>query len=62
MKIVLLGYMASGKSVVGKELAKQFNYEFIDLDAYIELKEESQYQLFFLKMVKFTLERKKRNI
>ena len=35
MKIVLLGYMSSGKSSVGKLLAKQMQYDFIDLDHYI---------------------------
>lgn len=40
MKIVLLGYMASGKSAVGKILAKQNNLQFIDLDAFIEEREE----------------------
>lgn len=35
MKIVLLGYMGSGKSTVGKNMAKALNYEFIDLDEYI---------------------------
>ena len=39
MKIVLLGYMASGKSVVGRILAKNMGLQFIDLDAYIEQKE-----------------------
>ena len=39
MKIVLLGYMASGKSVVGSILAKNMGRQFIDLDAYIEQKE-----------------------
>lgn len=39
MKIVLLGYMASGKSTVGKHLAKKMEVPFIDLDAYIEAKE-----------------------
>lgn len=34
-KIVLLGYMASGKSVVGKLLAAQLNIPFVDLDAHI---------------------------
>ena len=34
-KIVLLGYMASGKSVVGKLLAARMKSTFIDLDAYI---------------------------
>lgn len=40
MKIVLLGYMASGKSAVGKILAKQNNLQFIDLDTFIEEREE----------------------
>jgi len=36
MKIVLLGYMASGKSAVGKLLTSKLNLPFIDLDNYIE--------------------------
>ncbi|SNR35956.1 shikimate kinase [Lutibacter flavus] len=36
MKIVLLGYMASGKSAIGKLLATRLNLQFIDLDFYIE--------------------------
>ncbi|WP_298777613.1 shikimate kinase [uncultured Polaribacter sp.] len=40
MKIVLLGYMASGKSSIGKLLAKKLNYQFIDLDDYIIEKEK----------------------
>ena len=32
MKVVLLGYMASGKSSVGKALATKLGYHFIDLD------------------------------
>jgi shikimate kinase len=36
MKIVLLGYMASGKSAIGKMLSKNLNLLFIDLDGYIE--------------------------
>ncbi|AOW19871.1 shikimate kinase [Urechidicola croceus] len=39
MKIVLIGYMASGKSAVGKKLASILKYDFIDLDSYIEKKE-----------------------
>lgn len=39
MKIVLLGYMASGKSTVGKVLSQKTSTVFIDLDAYIEKKE-----------------------
>ena len=32
MIVVLLGYMASGKSTIGRTLATQLNYEFLDLD------------------------------
>lgn len=39
MKIVLLGYMASGKSTVGQTIAKNRKLKFIDLDAYIIEKE-----------------------
>lgn len=34
-----MGYMGSGKSTIGKELAKTFNYKFIDLDEFIEASE-----------------------
>lgn len=36
MLIVLLGYMGSGKSTVGKALAEQMRIPFTDLDVYIE--------------------------
>ncbi|WP_034040760.1 shikimate kinase [Wocania ichthyoenteri] len=42
MIIVLIGYMASGKSTLGKILAKTLNYSFIDLDDYIEEKENAE--------------------
>lgn len=34
--IVLIGFMGSGKTTVGKELARQLHMEFLDTDAYIE--------------------------
>ncbi|MBI6116898.1 shikimate kinase [Salegentibacter maritimus] len=37
MKIFLTGYMGSGKSVVGKMLAKKLNYKYVDLDDQIEV-------------------------
>lgn len=40
MKIVLLGYMASGKSAVGKILSKKLNIQFVDLDSFIEEREQ----------------------
>lgn len=39
MIITLLGYMGSGKSTIGQQLALILGYEFIDLDTYIEVKE-----------------------
>ncbi|HKM93288.1 MAG TPA: shikimate kinase [Prolixibacteraceae bacterium] len=36
MRIFLIGYMGSGKSMVGKELAQKLNLHFIDMDDYIE--------------------------
>ncbi len=36
MKIVLLGYMGSGKSTVGRILARDLDQPFLDLDSYIE--------------------------
>lgn len=48
-KIVLLGYMASGKSTIGKELASAVDRKFIDLDAYIEKKESQSVSEIFEK-------------
>jgi shikimate kinase len=36
MRIYLIGMPGSGKSSLGKELAKKINYDFIDMDLYIE--------------------------
>jgi shikimate kinase len=35
-KIFLIGYMGSGKSSAGKKLASKLEFDFIDLDKYIE--------------------------
>lgn len=36
--IVLIGFMGSGKTTIGKEFAKRHNMQFVDTDAYIEEK------------------------
>lgn len=38
--IYLVGFMASGKTVTGKELAKSQKWQFVDLDELIELREK----------------------
>ena len=58
MIVVLLGYMGSGKSTVGQVLAKDLGFDFLDLDAYIEQKQQttiselfdSKGELFFRKV------------
>ena len=49
MKIILLGYMASGKSSIGKLLSKKINYPLIDLDDYISEKEKMSISEIFSK-------------
>ena len=39
MTIFLVGYMGCGKSTLGKKLAINLNYDFIDLDNYIQEQE-----------------------
>jgi shikimate kinase len=41
MNLVIMGYMGSGKSAVGRRLAELLQREFIDLDALIEQRLES---------------------
>tara|TARA_R100000365_G_C2712804_1_gene47690 strand:+ start:171 stop:683 length:513 start_codon:yes stop_codon:yes gene_type:complete len=47
MKIVLVGYMASGKSTVGRLLASHLQMEFIDLDDYIEANQKKSIKNIF---------------
>jgi len=37
--VILVGFMASGKSRVGQELARRLNWDFVDLDSRIESRE-----------------------
>lgn len=64
MNIVLLGYMASGKSIIGQKLAKMLNWQFIDLDEVISTKEKvsireifkTKGEIYFRKIEKLHLE------
>ena len=47
MKIILLGYMASGKSTIAKSIAKNLQLPAMDLDDYIVKKEGSSIQDIF---------------
>jgi 3-dehydroquinate synthase len=49
MKIVLTGFMGTGKTSVGKELARKLGYEFIDTDTLIEQKEGVPISIIFKK-------------
>ena len=50
MTLILVGYMGSGKSVVGLDLADILNFDYLDLDNYIEAKENrSIFELFKVK-------------
>jgi shikimate kinase len=45
--LTLTGMMGVGKSTVGKNLAKKLNYDFIDIDKLIEIKEGTSINLIF---------------
>ncbi len=47
MKIVLIGYMGSGKSSIGQRLSEVLEYGFVDLDAEIEKREASKISKIF---------------
>ena len=49
MRLFLIGYMGSGKSTLGKALADQLSYEFLDMDAYIEEEQEMSINQIFEK-------------
>lgn len=67
MKIVLIGYMGSGKSTLGNALASHFSIPFIDLDTYIEKEQgmsipklfESKGAIYFRKVESQALEKLK---
>ena len=46
-KIFLIGFMGSGKSTLGKKVARQLNIDFLDLDHFIEEQENQTIQGIF---------------
>ncbi|MBI9038984.1 MAG: shikimate kinase [Bacteroidales bacterium] len=49
MRIVLVGYMGSGKSTAGKKLASHIGFSFLDIDHFIEEKYKISIHDFFKK-------------
>lgn len=49
-RIFILGYMGSGKTTVGKRLAKALSLSFVDLDAYIETRYRKTVPVLFEEM------------
>ena len=47
VKIVLLGYMGSGKTTIGRIVANHLNINFLDLDSYIEQSEHMKVSSIF---------------
>ncbi|MDR0538223.1 MAG: shikimate kinase [Tannerellaceae bacterium] len=46
-RIFLIGYMGVGKTTIGKEVAKQLNLSFIDIDHYIEARYHKSIRMLF---------------
>ena len=49
MNIILTGYMGSGKTEIGSRLSQKLGMKFIDLDQYIEKREDSSITKIFEK-------------
>ncbi|RED45980.1 shikimate kinase [Seonamhaeicola aphaedonensis] len=47
MVVVLIGYMGSGKSSIGRRLSKKLDFDLIDLDDFIEEKENASVKEIF---------------
>ena len=62
MKIILIGYMGSGKTTIGKQLSSVLNYKFIDLDQAIENEAQQPISEIFSKKGELYFRKKERII
>ncbi len=60
MRVFLLGYMGAGKSTLGRQLAKELNCDFYDLDRYIEDENQCTLTIFFQKYGEDTFRKEER--
>lgn len=47
MIIFIIGITGVGKSVLGKQLARKLNMNFVDLDAYVQIRENKTIEQMF---------------
>ncbi len=47
MNIILIGFMATGKTTIGRKLAARLGYKFVDTDHYIEYEQECRVKELF---------------
>ena len=47
MRVYLIGYMYSGKSTLGRQLAQRLGWQFVDLDSLFESRYRTTVSLFF---------------
>jgi shikimate kinase len=62
MKIILIGYMGSGKTTIGKQLSTFLNYKFIDIDQAIENEAQQPISEIFSKKGELYFRKKERTI
>jgi shikimate kinase len=62
MKIILIGYMGSGKTTIGKYLSEVLDYKFIDLDQAVENEEQQTISELFSKKGEIYFRKKERTI
>lgn len=60
MRVFLIGFMGCGKSTIGIALAKQMDFDFLDLDKYIEKKEAKSIQQIFEKQGELVFRKKEK--